>query len=152
MAKFIFNPFTIQRLSEEELKDAVNQLLLNSNPNADTPYEIATEIELRADILCLIGEMVSRLTYQHSIKKMENDIKENKQVYIARKNWKDISNEKPPAMSFFEAQASEVVEKERIEEFTLKQNLTRFKYSYESMETKINALKDKLKATKYEVM
>lgn len=151
MSKFIFNPFTIKRLSEEEIADCVNKLLMSSNSNADTPYEIASEIEIRADILALIGEMIARLTYQLSISKMENDIKENKQIYKLRKDWKDISNEKAPAMSYFEAQASEVVEKERKEEFKLKENLTRFKYSYDSMESKMNALKDKLKAMKYEI-
>lgn len=148
--KFVFNPFTIKRLTELEIQDAVNQLLMNSNPNADTPYEIANEIETRADILALIGEMIARLTYSLSIAKMENDIKENKQVYRLRKDWKDISNEKAPAMSFFEAQASDVVKEERKEEFKLKEDLTRFKHAYVSMEAKMNALKYKLQATKYE--
>lgn len=148
---FMFNPFLIKQWSEEQIEKQVNLLLEMSNPNADIPSEIAKEIEVRANILCLLGEMISRLTYSLSIIKLDNDIKEAKALQRARKNWKESTTDKAPAIQYFEAIASEDVRDDREKEMKVKANLTRFKYSYDSMENKMNALKFKLKATQYEI-
>lgn len=73
-------------------------------------------------------------------------------VYRLRKDWLQLSNEKAPAMSYFEAQAREQVADIRKKQIEAESMLTRFKKSYESLETKQNALKKKLDAMKYEVV
>ena len=53
-------------------------------------------------------------------------------------------------MSYFEAQAEDIVHDIRLEQIKAESMLTRFKNAYKSLETKQNALKKKLDGLKYE--
>lgn len=148
---YLFNPWNIKRWSEDEICSQVNELIAQYKPDDDTMYGISKNIELIADIIYLYGEMISRLTEEVAILKLRNDSAESKEVVRTRKNWiKDNPGEKTPAMSFFEAEAFEIVKESREKQFEKNALLTRFKFAYESMESKMNALKKKQESIKYE--
>jgi hypothetical protein len=147
---YLFNPFDIKRWTEKELEEQVRHTMNQFSSNDDTPYGMAHNIEVIANIMYLYGEMIARLTNKHSTKKLEVDTAEAKAIYTTRKGYKEASSEKIPAMSYFEAMAKEQVKNDRKEQFELQEQLTRFKYAYDSMESKMNAIKKKLDAIKYE--
>ena len=147
---YIVSPFDIKKWSHDQIKDQVNEIIRRYNGEADTMYEMAKQVDLLSDLLYLYGEMIARLTEDHELVKIRNDNKENKEVYRQRTNWASVSKEKAPAMSYFEALASEIVEKDRQDEAELKADLTRFKKAYESIETKQNAIKKKMDAVRFE--
>ena len=148
---YLFNPWKVKRWSEDEIATQVSQLIELYNPEDDTMYGISLNIETIADINYLYGEMIARLTDKSAKLKLENDSKESKEVVRTRKNWiTENPGEKPPAMSYFEAEASEIVREKRYEQIDASSDLTRFKYAYDSMEQKINALKKKQESIRYE--
>lgn len=147
---YLFNPWQVSRWKDEEICEQVNELIKLYNPNEDTMYGIAKNIEVMANINYLYGEMISRLTSQYSEKKLRNNARESKLVYQLRNDWVKANKDKAPAISYFEAQAYESVQDDRKEELDKLSLLTRFKYAYESMEAKMNALKKKLESIKYE--
>ena len=53
-------------------------------------------------------------------------------------------------MSYFEAQARELAKDEREKMLMKYEMLTRFKFSYDSYEAKINAIKKKIDSIRYE--
>ena len=75
---------------------------------------------------------------------------ESKQIYIQRKQWQETNADKPPAMSYFEAMASDYVKEDRVKYAKKKSDLERFKRAYDSIENKMNAVKKKMEAVKYE--
>lgn len=147
---YIVSPWEMKKWSADQIRDQVNKIIVNYNGEADTMYEMSKQVDLLSDLLYLYGEMIARLTEGHELMKIRNDNKENKEVYRQRSNWTSVSKEKAPAMSYFEALASEIVEKDRQEEAEIKADLTRFKKAYESIETKQNAIKKKMDAVKFE--
>ena len=148
---YLFNPWQIKRWKEDEICAQVNELIKKYDPNADTMYQLSMDIEIISDIQYLYGEMISRLANEVATSKLRNDTAEAKAVVRLRKNWiLDNPGEKAPAMSYFEAQACESIQEERDKQNTASSDLTRFKYAYESMEAKMNALKKKLESIKYE--
>ena len=148
---YLFNPWQIKRWTEDEICAQVNELVKRYDPNADTMYQISMDIEIISDIQYLYGEMISRLANEVSTAKLRNDSAEAKAVVRMRKEWVlDNPGEKAPAMSYFEAKASESVQESRDKQNEKSSDLTRFKYAYESMESKMNALKKKLESIKYE--
>ena len=148
---YLFNPWKIKRWSEDEIATQVNHLIELYNPEDDTMYGVSLNIEVVADILYLYGEMIARLTDKSAKLKLENDSREQKEIVRTRKNWiVDHPGDKAPAMSYFEAEASEIVREKRNEQIDAQSDLTRFKLAYESMEQKINALKKKQESIRYE--
>lgn len=146
----LFNPYTLKSADDNELLIEINKLADKWKNEPITPNEIAYNIDVASDLLIIYGEFISRLTEQVALIKLDADIVESKQIYQLRKDWKLVSNEKPPAMSYFEAQASESVAGKRQKQYSQASMLTRFKYSYESLESKMNAQKKKLEAMRYE--
>lgn len=147
---YLVSPFELKKWGQAQIVEQVNEIINRYDSSADTMYEMAKQVDLLSDLLYLYGEMIARLTENHELIKIRNDNKENKEVYRQRSNWTSVSKEKAPAMSYFEALASEIVEKDRQEEAELKADLTRFKKAYESIETKQNAIKKKMDAVKFE--
>lgn len=148
---YLFNPWQIKRWTEDEICIQVNELIKLYNPEDDTMYGISRNIEIISDILYLYGEMIARLTDQVATIKLKTDSAEAKETVRTRKNWiVDHPGEKAPAITYFEAEAKEIVQKERDAQNDLASDLTRFKYAYESMESKMNALKRKQDSIKYE--
>ena len=149
--EYLFNPFQLQTSSDEELSKEINNLAKQYR-YSDIPYDIAFNIMLESDLLMIYGEFIARLQERAELKKIEADNIVNKAIYNLRTDWLKTSTEKAPAMSYFEAQAEELVKDMRTDQIRAESMLTRFKKAYSSLETKQNALKKKLDATRFEVI
>lgn len=148
---YLFNPWQIKRWTEDEICSQVNELIKMYNSEADTMYELSRDIEIISDIQYLYGEMISRLTDEVAGMKLRNDSAEDKATVRARKNWiLDHPGEKIPAMSYFEAEGRDAIQEARDKQNEKNSDLTRFKYAYDSMESKMNALKKRQESIKYE--
>lgn len=147
---YLFNPFKIKEWENQQIKEQLDVLINDYHCDASAPHEYACNIENLANQLYLIGEMIARLSEDVLIKKNEIDSSYGKQVYIQRKQWQETNKEKPPAMSYFEAMASDFVKEDRLKYAKAKSDLDRFKRAYDSLESKMNAVKKKLDATRYE--
>lgn len=148
---YMFNPFNMSKAESQEIADTYQGLQSELIINADTGVEISKNIELYANMNYLIGEMIARITEEYDTLKVETSIKENKKLYSARQEWKEISEEKAPAISYFEAIAKESVKDDLKKLAELGARLFRFKKAYESIESKQNALKKKLESIRYEL-
>ena len=146
---YLFNPFLLMTSSDEELSKQIN-ILANMYRNSDLAYDVVFNINLESDLLMIYGEFIARFQESAEISKLEANNMRDKAVYRLRKEWADTSTDKPPAMSYFEAQAEDLVKDIRIRQIKAEEMLTRFKKAYTSLETKQNALKKKLDAMKYE--
>lgn len=146
----LFNPFLIGQADSKEIATQYEILQNRINETADTPYQIADNIEIYANMNYLIGEMIARIQHEHDILKTEICITENKQIYISRKQWQETNTEKAPAITYFEAMAKEYIKEDSKKLAELGSRLFRFKKAYESIDSKQNALKKKIEAIKYE--
>lgn len=147
--QYLLNPFMLQTSTDEELSQVINDLAKQYR-NSDLAYDVVFNINLESDLLMIYGEFIARLQQQASLKKIEADNLEDKSVYQLRTDWIKSNTDKPPAMSYFEAQAREIVKDIRVEQIKAETMLIRFKKAYSSLETKQNALKKKLDAMRYE--
>ena len=148
---YMFNPFIIENADSKEISETYSKLQSEIIDNADTGFLISNNIEIYANMNYLLGEMIARIQQEYDLLKADISIKENKQVYELRKNWKNESTEKAPAMSYFEAQAKEYVKEDSKKLAELGARLFRFKKAYESIDSKQNALKKKIEAIRYEI-
>ncbi len=146
---YLFNPFLLMTSSDEELSKQIN-VLANLYRNSDLAYDVVFNINLESDLLMIYGEFIARFQESAEISKLEANNMRDKAVYRLRKEWAETTTDKPPAMSYFEAQAEDLVKDIRIKQIKAEEMLTRFKKAYTSLETKQNALKKKLDAIKYE--
>ena len=147
---FMFNPFRIERSTEEEIAQTYTNLQQRIIEEADTPFLIAQNIELYANMSFLLGEVIARIAEQYDLLKTEITIEENQALYSYRNQWQRENDEKAPAMAYFQALAKQVV-KDKYEELAhLGAKLTRFKRAFESLEQKQNSLKYKAKAMEFE--
>ena len=147
--EYLFNPFLLQTATDEELSKVIDDLAKQYR-YSDLPYDVVFNINLESDLLTIYGEFIARLQEQASLLKIEADNQRDKSVYKLRKDWVDISSDKPPAMSYFEAQAEDYVHDIRVKQLKAEAMLTRFKKAYTSLETKQNALKKKIETMRYE--
>lgn len=148
---YLFNPFTIETSTEQEIADTYTELMNRLFEEQDTPGQIAHNIEIYSNLMFLCGEMTARITEQYDLVKTDKDIKEDQAIYTYRNRWVEENEEKPPAIAYFESMAKQTVIKQYEELAYLGAKLTRFKKAYESLEQKMNALKKKLEAIKYEI-
>ncbi|MBR5795605.1 MAG: hypothetical protein IKY26_05635 [Erysipelotrichaceae bacterium] len=147
---YLFNPFNIKEWSNEQVKEQLTMLIDKYETEAFTPYQYALNIENLANQMYLIGEMIARLHEAFYINKAELENEESLQVYKQRDSWEKTHDGKAPAMSYFQALASDFVKEKRLELAKLESDLKRFKIAYDSIEAKMNAVKKKLEAVKYE--
>ena len=148
--RYLMNPFMLMTSTDEELNREINNLANQYNYQDDTQGIISDNICLESDILMIYGEFIARYEKDAELLKLDADIYEGKNTYQLRKDWVEMNTEKPPAMSYFEAQAKELTRSLRERQIDAKSMLDRFKMAYKSMETKQNALKKKQDAMKYE--
>ena len=148
---YMFNPFKISRASEEEIINTYSNFQNALIVEADTGFEIASNIEKYANMNYLLGEMLARYKEQYNNLKNDITITEAKQVYMSRKQWIETNTEKPPAMSYFEAMAKEYVKKDLMELGRMDSQIDRFKNAYNSITEKQNALKKKIEIMKLEI-
>lgn len=146
---YLFNPFLLQTATDEELSKVINELAAKYK-HSDMAYDVVYNINLESDLLTIYGEFIARFQESADLLKIEADNTRDKAIYRLRKDWIEATNEKAPAMSYFEAQAEDLVKDTRIRQIHAESMLTRFKKAYSSLETKQNALKKKLEAMKYE--
>lgn len=146
---YLFNPFLLMTSSDDELSQTINELA-NMYKHSDELYDVVSNINLESDLLTIYGEFIARFQESADLIKIEANNMRDKNVYKLRKDWVETSSEKCPAMSYFEAQAEDLVKDLRVKQFKAESMLTRFKKAYTSLETKQNALKKKLEVFKYE--
>lgn len=147
---YLFNPFNIKNWEKIQIKEQLDELINIYNNDASTPYEHALNIENLANQMYLIGEMVARLSETVNVMKAEVSNNENLQVYKQRDIWEKTHEGKAPAMSYFQALASDFVKEDRITLAKNESDLKRFRIAYDSIEAKMNAVKKKMEAVKYE--
>lgn len=149
---YLFNPFDIKNWENQDIKNVLDELIDKYLKNDDslTVYQRSLNVENLANQLYLIGEMIARLSEEVLLLKNEVNTSYDKQVYMQRKQWSETNTEKAPAISYFQALASDFVKDERINLSKKESDLKRFKYAYDSIEAKMNANKKKMDAQKYE--
>lgn len=141
----IYNPFEIQQTSEEELVNAIKILVEKCNENEQEMSDFATTVIDLTDVLYIYGELYARTQKDYLLKKYNNNTKEAKLEYQIKKE----ATEKGSS-SYYKAIAQEKMLKDREEEYNLQLSATRLKLAYDSTQEKINALKKKIDAMKYE--
>jgi len=147
---YLFNPFRIHELKNTQLKEMyqnVYEKLLNE-PN--TMYEYSHNIEVYSNLMYICGEMIARYTKEIIELKTKIQIDTAINQTEERKNWNTELDGKPPAIAYFDALATRM-SKDDINLLAGKECLLkRFKNTYDTLETKCNALKKKMESIKYE--
>ena len=144
---YLFNPFNIKDVSDKELKEMYCEVFKELNDDPNTMYEYSHNVEVYSNLEYIIGEVIARLTKE--VLELKTKIKIDTAINTtkARQNW---SEGKAPAMSYFEALATQISETD-IKQLAFKEcSLSRFKNAYKSTEEKINAVKRKMEAVKFE--
>lgn len=148
---YLYNPFDVKIWSDEMIEKQVRALLPRYNPDDDTMYGMAKNVETLANIMYLFGEMIARLTKEYGLLKIDCDAKEKKAITVERKKWvQENPNDKCPAISFFEAKAAEYVRDDKEKVLDKYADLTRFKEASDKYEAIMNAIKKKMEAARYE--
>lgn len=144
---YLFNPFNIKKITDNELKEMYSKVFEQLHDEPNTMYEYSHNVEVYSNLIYIIGEVIARLT--KDIIELKTKIKIDTAINTTeeRKKWNDG---KPPAMSYFEGVATRM-SKDDINKLADKEcSLARFKNAYNSIEEKINALKRKIEAVRYE--
>jgi hypothetical protein len=147
---YLFNPFETKKATNNELRVIYNEVFKELIKEPNTMYEYSHNIEVYSNLNYIIGEIIARLT--RDVIELKTDIQINSAIQCVeeRKNWNIEKDGKQPAMSYFEALGIRFC-KEKIQlQAKKEEDLRRFKNAYASMEEKINSLKKKQDAIKYE--
>lgn len=147
---YLFNPFNIKHVSELDLQKMYQTVFNELCEEPNTMWEISHNIEVYSNLNYIIGEIIARLTKDIIELKTKIQIDTAINCTEERKSWNTEENGKPPALAYFEALATRM-SKDDINRLADKEcSKSRFKNAYESTENKINSLKKKLDAIKYE--
>lgn len=147
--QYLFNPFMIKEVSNSKLQEMYQETYNKLIEEPNTMYDYAYNIEVYANMMYICGECIARFTREIIELKTKIQIDTAVNQVEERKKW-DMSNGKAPAISYFEALATRK-SKDDINKLADKECfLKRFKNAYESIDTKMNALKKKLESIKYE--
>lgn len=150
MKNYLFNPFNIKQATNNDLRDAYNDVYKELIETPNTMYEYAHNIEVYSNLNYIVGECIARLTEDLIELKTKIEINKSINAVEERTKWNIEEYGKQPAMSYFEALATRLCE-EDIKLLAQKEgNLRRFKNAYESTENKLNALKKRMESIKYE--
>lgn len=145
--EYLFNPFNIKNKTSKDLKEMYSKVFEQLLEEPNTMYEYAHNLEVYSNLNYIIGEVIARLN--KDVIELKTQIKIDTAIHTTeeRKLWNDG---KPPAMSYFEALATRMCQ-ESINMLADKEcSLTRFKNAYKSTEEKINAIKKKMEAVRFE--
>lgn len=144
---YLFNPFNIKNVKDEELRDMYSEVFKQLLEEPNTMFEYSHNIEVYSNLEYIVGEVIARLTKE--VIELKTTIKIDTAINTTkeRQSWSDG---KAPAMSYFEALATRMSEKDIKLLATKECSLSRFKNAYKSIEEKINAIKRKMEAVKYE--
>ena len=150
MKNYLFNPFNIKQASNNDLRDAYNEVYNGLIEEPNTMFEYSHNIEVYSNLNYIVGECIARLT--EDLIEIKTKIEVNKAINAVeeRRKWDTEEYGKQPAMSYFEALGTRFCE-EDIKLLAQKEgNLRRFKNAYQSTEDKLNALKKRMESIKYE--
>lgn len=150
MKTYLFNPFNIKQATNNDLRDAYNEVYSSLIEEPNTMYEYSHNIEVYSNLNYIVGECIARLT--EDLIQLKTNIEINKSIKAVeqRKNWDTEKYGKQPAMSYFEALGTSFCENDITLLAQKEGNLRRFKNAYESTENKLNALKKRMESIKYE--
>lgn len=147
----LFNPFDVKNKSNNDLRDIYNEVYKEIRKDEVSMYDYAHNIEVYSNLNYIIGECIARLT--KDVIELKTEIEVNKAIKCVeeRQNWNNEDG-KIPAMAYFEALATRFCE-DKINQLAEKEcSLRRFKNAYNSTEEKMNAIKKKMDAVKFEVV
>ena len=146
---YLFNPFKIKQLDEKQLQTMYEEVFKQLLENPNTMYDYAQNIEVYSNLEYIVGEIIARL--QRDVIELKTKIKIDTAINQTeeRKNWNNDYG-KPPAIAYFEALATKLSQDD-IKLLANKEcSLARFKNAYNSIEEKINAIKKKMDAIRFE--
>lgn len=147
--KYLFNPFRIKSVDNKDLQEMYEETFNQLIESPNSMYDYAHNIEVYSNMMYICGECIARFTRDIIELKTKIQIDTAVNQVQERNNW-DMSNGKAPAISYFEALATRM-SRDDINKLADKECfLKRFKNAYDSIETKMNALKKKLESIKYE--
>lgn len=147
---YLFNPFRIKELSNANLQEMYQETYNKLMEEPNSLYEYAHNIEVYSNLMYICGECIARFTRE--IIELKTKIQIDTAIYQTeeRKNWNVEKEGKVPAMSYFEARATQN-SKNDISKLADKECfLKRFKNAYETLDAKCNALKKKMESIKFE--
>lgn len=147
---YMFNPFRINEWTDEEVQKQFEILLGQYDHEAEIVSLMARNVEVLANQMYLMGEMIARYSERVSNLKLEVKVKSALIIQEERNNWARISKSKIPAMTYFESVADSKLMEERRQLIDCETRLTRFKYAYNATEERMNAQKKKIEAFKFE--
>lgn len=147
---YLFNPFLIKNVDNNELRNIYNQVYKDLLEDPNTMYEYSHNIEVYSNLNYIIGEIIARLTKDLIELKTEIQIKSAIKCVEERKSWNVERDGKQPAMAYFEALGIKFCEDKIKLQADKECSLKRFKNAYQSIEEKINSLKKRLDAIKFE--
>lgn len=147
---YLFNPFRIHELKNTQLQEMYQNVYDKLLVEPNTMYEYSHNIEVYSNLMYICGECIARFTKDIIELKTKIQIDTAINQTEERKNWNTELDGKPPAISYFEALATRM-SKDDITLLAGKECLLkRFKNTYDTLETKCNALKKKMESIKYE--
>lgn len=147
---YLFNPFKISSATITELSETYNNLYSQLINEPQTMFHYAHNIEIYSNLNYLIGEMIARKQYEYTTLKTKIEIERAIHQTEERKNWNKDLYGKPPAIAYFEALATRFCQDDINILADLESSVRRFKNAYKSTEEKINALKKRMEAIKFE--
>lgn len=140
-----YTPFNINAVTDKTLVEQIGYLIDACDENVDTPYELSENVVKLTDVLYIYGELYARAQKDYALTKFQNSSEE---TLLAHK-LKTESNEKMP-VGYFNALAQQQLLDKKKDEFDLQLNMSRLKYAYDATQEKINAIKKKIDASKYD--
>ena len=147
---YLFNPFYIKDADEKKLQELYNIVFNELIEEPNTMYEFAKNVEVYANLTYICGEIIARLTRDIIEIKTDIEIEKAEKTVSERQAWNIERDGKQPAMSYFEALGTRFCQ-DKIKSLAFKEmSLKRFKNAYNSLDAKMNAIKKKMEAVKYE--
>lgn len=147
---YLFNPFRIKELTNANLQEMYQETYNKLIDEPNSLYEYAHNIEVYSNLMYICGECIARFTRE--IIELKTKIQIDTAIIQTeeRKKWNKDVDGKPPAMSYFEARATEKSQKDINKLADKECFLKRFRNAYETLDAKCNALKKKMESIKYE--
>lgn len=147
---YLFNPFRINNVTNTQLQNMYQETYNKLIEDPNTMYEYSHNIEVYSNLMYICGECIARFTKEIIALKTKIQIETAMNQTNERKVWNVERDGKAPAMSYFEALATRMSQTDINTLASKECFLKRFKNAYDSLETKMNALKKKMEAIKFE--
>lgn len=109
---YLFNPFRIKELTNANLQEMYQETYNKLIDEPNSLYEYAHNIEVYSNLMYICGECIARFTREIIELKTKIQIDTAITQTEERKKWNKETDGKPPAMSYFEAKATEKSQKE----------------------------------------